>query len=214
MCRRPRSLKFSGKKNEATRSMNARLIASLAPAAAIAGPAVVVAGLGVLAGILILDFFDDSPKPATAGGPAPLPQPTPDMPKARAPRPVVPQVPAPTPQRQPAPRPVATPAPSLPAPAPRIAAPVPAASSPVSSSSPAKPTGRKAVKRLEAASVRAALEAGPCSRGEAVARIRSRTGCGQTAAYNALAPGGPFSDFIHEDEDGRLSWRAPVPAVA
>lgn len=194
--------------------MNARLIASLAPAAAIAGPAVVVAGLGVLAGMLILEFLDDSPKPATAGGPAPVPQPMPDMPKARAPRPVVSQVPAPTPQRQPTPRPVATPAPSLPAPAPRIEAPVPAALPTASSSSPTSSPMRKSVKRLEAASVREALQAGPCGRGEAVARIRSRTGCGQTAAYKALAVGGPFSDFIHEDEDGRLSWRPPaVPAA-
>lgn len=194
--------------------MNPRLIASLAPAAALAGPAVLVAGIGVVAGLLILEFLDDSPKPATAGETAPSPQPTPDVPKAQAPRPVAPQVPAPAPKRLPAQLPAATPAPSLPTPAPRLAASVAPTSSPVSSSSPLKPAIRKPVKRLEAHAIRAAFEAGPCTRGEAVARIRSGTGCGQTAAYNALAPGGPFSDFIHEDEDGRLSWRAPMPVAA
>lgn len=192
---------FTDKGNE---FMNPRLIASLAPAAALAGPAVLVAGIGVVAGLLILDFLDDSPKPATAGETAPSPQPTPDVPKASAP----------APKRLPAQLPAATPAPSLPTPAPRLAASVVPTSPPASSSSPLKPAIRKPVKRLEAHAIRAAFEVGPCTRGEAVARIRSGTGCGQTAAYNALAPGGPFSDFIHEDEDGRLSWRAPMPVAA
>jgi hypothetical protein len=173
--------------------MNPRLIATLAPAAALAGPALLVVGLGVIAGMLILDILDDSPAPETAGDFPPLPEPSPEAPEAPAPRRVAMPVSDPTPRREPTQRIPAVPVPVV---------------------TPAKPSARKAVKRIEAASVRSALEAGPCSRGEAVARIRSRTGCGQTAAYKALAPGGPFSDFVQEDDDGRISWRAPVALVA
>lgn len=34
------------------------------------------------------------------------------------------------------------------------------------------------------------------------------------AGLAALAQGGPFSDSIHEDEDGRLSWRSPTARAA
>lgn len=201
--------------------MNARLIASLAPAAAIAGPAVLVAGLAALAVIAVVDLFDETPPPLDPTTPKPSPTPAPVPVPARIPTTRVRSDLVPTPSPRPSP--------ALPAPSPRSSAPteapaIPRTTTPPSCAprmpkaapstiapavAPTTQTGpRRPGKRLCMADLSAALEGGPFPRGEAVARIRKRTGCGQTAAYGALAPGGPFSDSIHEDEDGRLSWRA------
>jgi hypothetical protein len=58
---------------------------------------------------------------------------------------------------------------------------------------------------ISAKDVREVVSAGRLTRKEAVAALRARTGCGQTAAYCVIAPGGRFADLIAEDEGGRLS---------
>lgn len=83
-----------------------------------------------------------------------------------------------------------------------------------SPSMPAKPLPTPAVisrpavgcgSRLEVGDLRAVLAGGPLRRKELVAALRERTGCGHSAAYNVVAPGGRLSGFIFEDEFGRFA---------
>lgn len=60
--------------------------------------------------------------------------------------------------------------------------------------------------RVEACDLHAVLAGGPLTRKELVAALRERTGCGHSAAYNAVAPGSRLSGFVREDDFGRYAW--------
>lgn len=69
--------------------------------------------------------------------------------------------------------------------------------------SAAPPDGRRVLTTQDLATV---FASGPLTRGEAVAALRKLTGCGRTAAYQALAPGSRFSEHISEDGTGQIAW--------
>lgn len=178
------------------------LLAIVPPVAVVAPAFAVVSGL-VLAVVVLDRMLSSDAEPPEPAPPEPSPIPPPRVlpapPRAVAapeppPKPPVPPRPAtvgeepgvaPTDLREKPPEPAAPPAPAVPA-----------------------IRKQRAGKRLTAADVSGAFAGIPLTRSAAVARIRSLTGCGQTAAYNALAQGGPFSARLHEDDEGRLCWKA------
>lgn len=72
---------------------------------------------------------------------------------------------------------------------------------------------RGSAARVQRADVQRALAPGACGRKEAVRRLRELTGCGQTAAYNAVSTSGRFADWLREDDEGRLSWAGAAHAT-
>ncbi len=66
---------------------------------------------------------------------------------------------------------------------------------------------------IQGVDVQRALASGDCGRKEAARRLRELTGCGQTAAYNALSPSGRFAHCLREGDEGRLSWAGTAPGA-
>jgi len=190
--------------------MKPKELALLAPAIVAFAPAIAV---GAFVGLALFALFDPSQSDPEPTGPVPPPTP----------------VPIPTPQVLPAParavaalpseeRPTVPPRSAPTVAETKVAPTAPRGISPLPITPPARtpgpapavPAARKprAGKRLTAADISGAFAGIPLTRSAAVARIRNLTGCGQTAAYTALAQGGPFSDRLHEDDEGRLCWKA------